>query len=482
MTSPGIRALLVEDNPTDARLIHELLLENAVPIDVQPATSLAECLDWMGRSELDVVLLDLSLPDSKGLATFSAVQQAAPSCPIVVVSGQDEQRVAIEAVKQGAQDYLVKDRLESDLLYRSLSYAIERARLKESLRSSEERFRQLAESIRDVFWVYDVEQDAMVYLSPAYASISGREEQVPLPLDLYFRDVLRDDRLRVVKAFRLGAHTGEFREEYRIESPARDVRWIWDRGVSLKKNDGRTYRVVGVAEDVTLRKALEAQVLDATTREQHRISRDLHDSVGQELTGLSYMARSLSRKLAETSETNSAIAQAIAEASQSALAQVRMAVRGLAPVELDSHGLMSALEQLATTTQERFDIDCRFSYDHPVLIDDNNLATHLFRIAQEATNNASKHAKADRIELSLEESRNSLELSILDNGVGFEQHQLTAGLGLSTMRYRARAIGASLQIESAPSTGVRVICTLQQYTDPSIIPIEESANVADHDR
>lgn len=455
------RVLLVEDNPADARIVEELLATPDDTFDVQVTTSLADCLTALKESDFHVVVLDLSLPDSFGLETFTSVQQA-HHCPVVVVSGAGERSLALEAVKLGAQDYLVKDQLNSELLTRALSYAIERDRLKESLRTSEERFRQLAEHIRDVFWVYEVELDELAYVSPAYETIWGRApDDLPMTPEQYFASVLADDRSKMVRVFRGQATAGGYDEEYRIVRPDGDVRWIRDRAVPVKDEWDRVYRVVGIAEDTTIRKELELQVLEAATREQHRISRDLHDSVGQELTGLGYMAQSLSRKLATKSENESAMARAIAEAVQSTLGEVRSAIRGLAPVELDSHGFMAALEQLVTATRDRFDIPCRFSYDQPVLVEDNTVATHLFRIAQEAINNSVKHAEASEILVALESSPNRLEMIVQDDGIGFDrQKPRHSGLGLNTMMYRARAIGASLNIVSSPGAGVKVVCTL----------------------
>lgn len=460
MRSDGTKVLLVEDNPADSRLVQELLISSGDTFDVHTTTTLAGCLSALSTSDFHVVILDLSLPDSFGLKTFVTVQQA-HRCPIVVVSGAGERSLALEAVKRGAQDYLVKDQLNSELLTRALSYAIERDRLKESLRTSEEHFRQLAEHIRDVFWVYDIEFDQVTYISPAYETIWGRApDKLPMTPEHYFSSVLADDRPKIIQIFRERAASEGYDEQYRIARPDGEVRWIRDRAVAVKDERNCVYRIVGIAEDTTVRKELEHQVLEAATREQHRISRDLHDSVGQELTGLGYLAQSLSRKLAAKSEKDSQIARAIAESVQTTLGEVRGAIRGLAPVELDSHGFMAALEQLVGTTRERFDIRCRVTYDQPVLVEDNSVATHLFRIVQEAINNSIKHANAREILVTLESKLNQLELTVQDDGVGFDRQQRHSGLGLNTMMYRARAIGASLSIVSSPGAGTKVVCTL----------------------
>ena len=140
-----IRVLLVEDNPGDARLLREILAEaGAHRFELTHHTTLAEALAELSEGGIDVVLLDLSLPDSNGLDTFVRVHSEAPGIPIVVLTGLADETLAAGALREGAQDYLVKGRVDPDLLVRSMGYAIERMRAEEALRQSEEQLRELA--------------------------------------------------------------------------------------------------------------------------------------------------------------------------------------------------------------------------------------------------------------------------------------------------------------------------------------------------
>jgi signal transduction histidine kinase len=136
----AIRALLIEDNPGDARLIREMLRADAVAVELVHADRLAEGLAMLASNSLDVMLLDLSLPDSQGFATFETAHAAAPGVPIVVLSGLDDEELAVRAVHQGAQDYLVKGLADGGTILRSIRYAIERQRL-EAARQDLERQR-----------------------------------------------------------------------------------------------------------------------------------------------------------------------------------------------------------------------------------------------------------------------------------------------------------------------------------------------------
>jgi two-component system cell cycle sensor histidine kinase/response regulator CckA len=151
-----ITVLLVEDNPGDARLIVELLREvQARKFDLEQVDRLAPALERLGRANVDVVLLDLGLPDSSGLDTFARAHRAAPAEPIIVVSGLDNEQVAVEAVRAGAQDYLVKGRIEGQLLARMIRYAIERKRAEHEFVAHEQRFRALVEHSADAIALLD---------------------------------------------------------------------------------------------------------------------------------------------------------------------------------------------------------------------------------------------------------------------------------------------------------------------------------------
>ena len=150
MTAGRIRALLVEDNPGDARLVRELLADAATAqVEIAVVATLGQALERLAERAPDVLLLDLSLPDSQGLETVSRARAAAPSIPILVLTGLNDEEVGIAAVREGAQDFLVKGRITGDALLRVMRYAIERKQAEERIRMSEERLRSFAETATD---------------------------------------------------------------------------------------------------------------------------------------------------------------------------------------------------------------------------------------------------------------------------------------------------------------------------------------------
>jgi PAS domain S-box-containing protein len=211
--------------------------------------------------------------------------------------------------------------------------------------------------------------------------------------------------------------------------------------------------------DVTERKRLEKTILEVSAREQRRIGQDLHDGLGQHLTGIAFLSKVLEEKLCEESVAESADAAKIVFLVNDAIRKTKELARGLSPVVSEAHGLMAALTHCAEETEDLFRVTCRFECDSPVLINDVNVATHLYHIAREALNNAVKHGKARQLVIRLSASDGEGTLSIRDNGTGLAGGPVRTGMGLNIMNYRARMVGGSLDVRNPPDGGVTVCCT-----------------------
>lgn len=211
--------------------------------------------------------------------------------------------------------------------------------------------------------------------------------------------------------------------------------------------------------DITDRIELERGILQVSEREHRHIAQDLHDGLGQLLAGTAYLAGTLRQKLAAQSLPEARQMGRILEVINEAIAQTRNLARGLHPVEPEPNGLIVALQALAMRTKTLFHVRCRFICPQSVLIQDNVVATHLFRIAQEAITNAIRHGKPKRIEIGLTETSGLIKLWIRDNGAGMPvRRQEKSGLGLRIMRYRAGMIGGSLAIQKEAGGGMTVAC------------------------
>jgi two-component system, cell cycle sensor histidine kinase and response regulator CckA len=401
-----IRVLLVEDNPGDARLILEMLKEaQADGFQLQRVDRLEAALQRLGRAAVDVVLLDLGLPDSQGLATFHRTQQGVVEEPIIIISGLDDESTALEAVRAGAQDYLVKGRIDGSALARVIRYAIERRRTEVKLRwltlavdqspasvfitdprgtiqyvndrftqitgyaaaeaigktprilksgltppeyyralwstigegrtwraeiqnrrksgelywdavtvspirdqrgaivhflavqeditkrkeaeqalyERDERFRQLADNIKEVFFVQSADYRETIYINQAYEEIWGRSaESLYRDPQSFIEPIPEEDRPSLfasIERNRKGEYAGDV--EFRVVRPDGTLRWILAHAVPVRNEKGEVYRIAGVCSDVTERKKAESEL---------KASEDYHRTILENIVDAVFVA------------------------------------------------------------------------------------------------------------------------------------------------------------------------------------------------
>ena len=418
-TDPAPKArsiLVVDDDPGVVRLIKKSLVRKGFV--TTSASSGSAAIEILRNGLFDLLLLDLKLPDIDGKDLVTELAGLRHSIPFVVITGQGDERVAVEMMKRGALDYLVKD-----------------IRFQEFLPAIVER--ALTQIDRDAKL-----ERAEKELHRAHADLEKRIEERTADLARANAELKNEitERKRAEKALRRAHADLEKRVHQRTVELA-------DANATLQK-------------DIAERKRLETEILEISAREQRRIGQDLHDGLGQHLAGIELMSQVLEQKLLKISKPASAQAAKISEYVRDAIAQARILARGLSPVVLESQGLMFALEELCSKTERLFNVPCRFQCGIPVLFEDNDAGTHLYRIAQEAVTNGVKHGKSRRIEIRLSATRENIHLSIKDNGRGFpSQATDTGGMGLRIMQYRATMIGGTITLKTDPKEGTTITCT-----------------------
>ena len=209
---------------------------------------------------------------------------------------------------------------------------------------------------------------------------------------------------------------------------------------------------------------LEREIIDISEREQRRIGRDLHDGLCQYQAALACAAASLNGDLLKKNLVDEARrADELATRLRDAVAQTRDLARGLVPIQMEEMGLASALEELAGSVANLHSMPCQFERAGNSVIFDNAVATHLFRIAQEAVNNATRHGRAKNLSLSLTHDDEVTILRIYDDGLGISKTRRSGpGLGLSLMTYRANLAGGELVIEEPAEGGTAVVCVIRR--------------------
>ena len=289
-------------------------------------------------------------------------------------------------------------------------------------------------------------------LDPTHGTLS-RED--------YIRKIVHpDDRARVLEALRKSvAHAVPHNIEYRIVRPDGSLRHIHDLAEPVLGSENKVVEFIGTFHDVTERKELEAASTSAAEQERGRIARELHDGLGQQLGGAIFLTNLLLRDLEERGAAEAGRARQVQTVIEKAVADAREIAHGLYPVPPELDGLMTALENLTERVTRYCRIECRFDLDSAVLLDDIVAASHLYRLAQEAVNNAVKHSGAQRIDVRLAARDNQVELTVRDNGKGLSATGCPLrGQGMQTMRHRAQMLGGRLTVENAAGGGTLVRC------------------------
>ena len=259
MNESRTNILIVEDEPAFAELLSEILTqEGGGRFTTSLAGSLAEASAKTQAVKFDVILLDLTLPDAKGAETYHAIQRAAPDVAVIVLSGLSDETVAIETVRAGAQDYLMKHQFDGRLLGRAIRYAVERKSIEFKLREREEFFRLISENVTDLIAVVGAD-GKRIYNSPSYGTVLGRDEK--LAGTNAFEDIHPEDRDSVKSVFSKVIESGQGqRTGYRFIRKDGSVRHVESQSNVIHSGSGATEKVVVVSRDVTERIHTEAEL------------------------------------------------------------------------------------------------------------------------------------------------------------------------------------------------------------------------------
>lgn len=348
---------------------------------------------------------------------------------------------------------------------RSVPTAVRRKQIQEALEISEIQYRRLFESAQDGILILGARTGMITDVNPYLMQLLGRSREEFIGKKLWeiglFQNVEKSK-----SAFLELQRDGYIRyDDLPLETW--DGRYIDVEFVSNSYKAGGVRVIQCNIRDITDRKHAEVEkaILETIEKEQRRIGHDLHDGLCQQLTGVALIAKALSLKLAAREPAASAEADEIVGLVNQAIDQTRDLARGLAPVEIEVAGLAPALQKFAATIERLYRIACVFTYDESAGFQcryEPLLATHLYRIVQEAVNNAIQHGKAKRVVIALTAAHIQERglLTIQDDGIGFEPKPGDKpGLGLRSMRYRGRMIGARLKVNRAAGGGTVVTCS-----------------------
>jgi len=329
----------------------------------------------------------------------------------------------------------------------------------QKLIDSEERFRLLVEGVDDYAIVMLDRAGKVVSWNSGAERILGyrQDEILGHAYTVFFLggEMAVDGPWHVQIAAEFGRHEDEgWRQR-------RDGTRFWANVITtaLRADNGEPRGFAQVTRDITELRALERQVLEISEAEQRRLGHDLHDGLGQELTGIAYLSQNLANQLALEQSPQQPRAQRLATLIGRLIEQTRELARGFAPVEMEPQGLEMALATLAHRVSGSSDMRCHVQLNG-TLVHDHAVALHLYRIAQEAVNNALRHSRGQNIWITLSQNGQRTILGVRDDGVGVDPDKMVSGgIGINVMRYRARTMGGSLLVQRASPSGTEIFCS-----------------------
>ena len=325
----------------------------------------------------------------------------------------------------------------------------------------ENKLRLLAAAVRnsnDAITVQDLEGNIISWNLGAERIYGYKEvEAIKMNISRIIPDHKQDEMISLTKRVVKGENI-EFFETQRLTKNNR-ILDISLTATLLKDEKGKPFAITTTERDITERRFLEKEILEIAERERSLISQELHDSMGQALTGIAVKCKGLALELKGKSPEGMKDALIISKLANKAIAQTRDLVRMLYPVDIETGGLVSALKTLASNLEKTMRVTCRFQCGKSVSVKNLVEAKQIYRIVQEAITNAIKHGKAKNITIKLHFTKRGTVLSIENNGLDFPKlSPRSKGLGLKIMKYRTDLIGGSLDIRKGDKGGTVVTC------------------------
>lgn len=461
-TTKPLDLLVIEDNDGDYVLFETYLHQSGLSINrTDRITTLAAVND----KAYDIIFLDLSLPDSGGIESFVQLNRLMPEIPIVVLTGNNDGKVARECIQLGAQDYLVKDDLTEILLEKSVHFSIERKKNLEKLNAINKQYELIANITNDIIWYWNIESNE---ISARKNELFGyTKEMMGRNIEWWMEKVHPEDRVRVLHAFEqvITRKVSTAQEEFRLRAADGNYLYVFNRVRLQPQGNNLSNLLIGAMMDITESKKLQEDLIRtqlkaqkqiaeasllAQEKQKEEIGKELHDNINQILAAINlYLDIAL-----QNGEIREELIVKSKGHTISAINEIRRLSHSLMPPTFEGGGLKDALKTLTDELQLTglFSIQLLTSeFDEGAL--DNQKKTMLYRIVQEQMNNIIKYAKASEVNICLKTLGGGVTLAVADNGVGFDTTIKSKGIGFRNIESRVSYYTGKMQLLSSPGEG-----------------------------
>ena len=461
--------LIIEDNIGDQVLLEENLKStNLVIGGIILASTMEEAMQVLKLNRFSIIFLDLFLPDSSGLETLHKLEKEYSNIPVIISSGMSDTKVAEKAISMGAQDYLIKGDYSVSLLEKAVRYAIGRKDAEQLIKSSEEKYRYLFDNNPATIFIWDKDDFRILNVNDTAIKLFGysRAEFLERTL-LDLRP--ENDRKKIIsvgkrlqhidaKASGVWRHFNKRGEVIYLDISSHSISYMGKQVILSLANDitGRVLLEEKLAEEkIKKQQEITAAVITAQAHERTFLGEELHDNINQILaTSKLYLDCVLTDIVPRIN-----LVKDSKDLIQHAMEEIRKLSKTLLPPTLGEGGLQEALNDTIESIKyvnDRIDFVTDWQVADESLLSDK-LKVTIFRIVQEQLNNIFKHAKASRINISLKQEKESLQLRIHDDGIGFDTSLKRNGIGLQNIFGRAVAMKGEAVIHSLPGTGCELI-------------------------
>lgn len=447
----NVSFLIVDDNPADQFLCLESLVDQGAKEDkIKTVGSIEKMLEAVSSSKFDIILLDLFLPDSFGTDTFNQVKDKVSDSTVIVMSGYTDKKIALEAVKNGAQDFLIKGEFDSALLAKSILYSIERKKSIQLLQKSEQKYKILFETSPLPLLLINPETLEIEMTNEAGCMFfnTSKDKLINNTLNKYFVNYSKEEMIKKLTEGNIKAEQFKY-----IKSG--ETRYI--RYYSNLFYEDNILKALVLYEDITeiinFKKDRLKIISSIQDIERKKFAKELHDDLGQQLV----LANLYLNQLEKKSELKSEI-QEIKEVVSQALEQSRNLTYNIMPPLLEE-GIINGLESLFNRLSRLDSIKVNFNLDKDDDISkviNGELAYNIYRITQEFVNNTLKHAKASLITCDIKKDENKIIFKLKDNGVGFDMKKNYNGSGLRNFSERAEAFNLKVNLSSKLKEGTQL--------------------------
>ena len=444
----ALKILIVEDELSFAQLVQHQL--EMLGIDIQNVfivSSLSEANSFKDEIDPDLVLLDLTILDSSGLATYDAIYKMYFNASIIILSGLDDKELAIQLVSKGAQDYLQKSDVNAELLGRTIRFAMLRRSVRLELAKSKKTYRDVFNNSPMPMLRLFGETMEITMANPAALALYEITADEILGKSIYSFNYFNDQRIEIDS-------NSSTLKKYLKQKTLNGVEIINEIVINKLEQEEGVYiaLVIDRTEELKFEKQKFSVISQAEEREKKKIARELHDGLGQQLT----LVNLLFQNITPTKDQETAH-HTVSNLLKESIRELREISYNLNPPELEN-GFLHAIHRFANRINSTGLIDFKIEIQKGIVEEtlDHIDRVNLYRIIQELVNNTLKHAKATQIYFLMEKNKNQVSILLKDNGVGFEFEKAQAGMGIQNIQYRMKMLNIESEYTTILGQGVAI--------------------------